>query len=149
MDDDKKASARKPPLPVDRLRAKAGMIYPLISVLVSEIERVYKVKGKWCHNFTKNMFQHVLTKLQSKRPSKKKLDTSFHNLSTLHALARAFVVVVQSVLKVEGQWSNEYNEDLIQLAIALLRTSSAPSINNNNNPLAVHVGTASNSSSSS
>ncbi|KAL1552879.1 hypothetical protein AAHA92_13625 [Salvia divinorum] len=86
------------------------------------------------------------------RNRNKKPDTSFINLSTLHMTARCLVAAIQIVLKVGGKWSNEYNEDLVQFAIAKLRSSPAPSISNNNNPLAVAVGTAnklSNSCSSS
>ncbi|KAL1552829.1 hypothetical protein AAHA92_13580 [Salvia divinorum] len=149
MDDNMKWSARKPPLPVDRLWCPT--VNFTMKGLLLEIERVHKVKGKWCHNFTKNLCQFVLIKLQSRRPSKKKPDTSCLNLSSLHCIARSLVAVFQIALKVEGQgqgqWSNEYTEDLIQFVIAKLRSSSAPSINNNNNPLAValHVVTASNS----
>ncbi|KAL1552857.1 hypothetical protein AAHA92_13604 [Salvia divinorum] len=136
MDDDKKGSCRKPPLPVDRLRRHATTINSLVRGLLWKIDDVYKVKGKWCHKFTKNLVQLVLTKLQSK--SRKKPNNHF-NSSSLHCIARSFALVVKCVLKVGGEWSNDYNDDLIQLALTMLRSSSAPSINNNNNPLAVDV----------
>ncbi|KAL1549975.1 hypothetical protein AAHA92_17994 [Salvia divinorum] len=148
-DDNKKWSARKPPLPVDRLRSNDRAVNLMMKSFLLEIERVRKVKGKWCHNFTKALFQFVSIKLQSRN---KKPDTSLVNLSTLHVTARCLVAVVQIVLKVGGKWSNEYNEDLVQFAIGKPRSSSAPSISNSNNPLVVAVGTAnklSNSCSSS
>lgn len=137
MDEKKGSFCRKPPVPVDRLRCHACTINPLVRALLSKIDKAYKVKGKWCHNFTKALAQLVLTKLQSRRPSKKKPDTS---LTSLHLVARTFAIVVKCVLKVGGEWSNDYNDDIIQLALTLLRSS-----NNNDNPplaVAVAVGTA-------
>ncbi|KAG6387697.1 hypothetical protein SASPL_152889 [Salvia splendens] len=122
MDDsNKKWSARKPPLPVDRLRSHEFMVNSMVRALLLQIEEEHKLKGKWCHNYTKALALYVITKLLSGRPSKKKRkkkpwpDTSFANLSVLHCMARSFVLVVKCALKVEGQWSNEYNEVVIQV----------------------------------
>ncbi|KAL1554923.1 hypothetical protein AAHA92_15427 [Salvia divinorum] len=95
-DDNKKWSARKPSFPVDRLRSNDRAVNLMMKSLL-EIERVRKVKGMWCHNFTKALFQFVSIKLQSRN---KKPDTSLVNLSTLHVTARCLVAVVQIVLKV-------------------------------------------------
>ncbi|KAL1552864.1 hypothetical protein AAHA92_13610 [Salvia divinorum] len=139
----KYTSARKPPLPprpiradtvADTVRSGQCMLDPMASTFIYMVKTTYKVKGEWSHNYNKNLAQLVLIKLQSSLSKKPKPLPKNPAPCSLDNIAKLFASIVQYLFKVVGQWSYDYNDDLIQLAIIKLRS---------NKPVAVGVGAAS------
>ncbi|XP_047953377.1 uncharacterized protein LOC125215287 [Salvia hispanica] len=87
------------------------------------VRKTYKVKEKWSHEYDKSLAQLVLIKFRSSLSYKPKPLPRPPIYGSLDDSASIFASTVKVVFQVQGWWSYDYTNDLVQLAIIKLRSN--------------------------
>ncbi|KAL1552701.1 hypothetical protein AAHA92_13468 [Salvia divinorum] len=120
----------KPPLPPSDRRRYARKIDPAVTALLAYMEIEYKLKAKWCHRFTKDLANHVLTKLQplppipSKKIKKRKREEKQQKPNLQYLIMAEFVIAITQSRAFNNSIVNYY-----QIG-AMKRRGGSPNPNN-------------------